>query len=148
MEKYDRQMADRVWQRVRSTGEQEPLELQGMIQEEMAAVVAYRQLARQLGGRDGEVLQRLAREAQNRVDCLRGIHKLATGENVAMKLPRPVQERPNLLLRKCYAGILKRIAAYEALSGHREYGPAFGSMSGQERENSRILLVLLGRMEK
>ena len=147
MANYDEKMAERVWQRVRA-GEQEQLNLQGMIQEELASSATYRQLARQLGGREGEALQRMAREEQTHAECLRGIHMLTTGEVVLPKAPRPVPERPQLQLRRAYAGELKRIGAYDALAAHGEYGHVFASLARQEREHSRTILEILGRREQ
>ena len=147
MANYDKQMAERVWQRVQGSTEQEKLNLRGMIQEELTAAAAYHQLARQIGGRDGELLQRMAREEQSHADCLRGIHKLTTGESVAMKMPRPVPDRPQLQLRRAYAGELKAVAAYDALRTHGEYGHVFAALGDQEREHSRRVLEILGRLE-
>ena len=148
MANYDNQMADRVWQRVRSTGERTELNLQGLIQQEAMGAAGYQQLARMLGGRDGALLEKIAREELDHAACLRGICKIMKGECPGGKIPRPVGENPGVMLRRAFAGELKSMGEYEALTSHPEYGHVFASLAGQERAHSRIVLEILGRVEK
>ena len=79
MANYDKQMADRVWKRVQGEREEEQrdLNLKGLILSAQMASATYQQLSRQLGQREGPVLQRLAREEQANCACLKGICLLA-----------------------------------------------------------------------
>lgn len=147
MADFDKQMADRVWQRVRETTQNADMNLRGMIQEEMAAAELYRQLARQLETREREGVMALARGAQTRAECLRGIHRLTAGEKISVKVPRPVQERSELLLRRAYGGSLKQAANYEKLAGNGEYGHVFAALAAQTRQSGQRILEVLGRME-
>lgn len=151
MASYDRAMADRVWKRVQGERQEPPsgqreLDLRELIQNEWMAAAAYLQLARQLGAREAAVLQRLAREEQAHGVCLKGMYRMMNGEVPAVKTPRPQRESVETALRKAYAGELKSIAAYDARSDHPEYGQVFADMAKQEREHSRAVLELLGRL--
>ena len=154
MANYDSKMAERVWQRVR--GEQAPSgevrtpegDLLGLIQAEWMAASAYLALSRQMGAKEAAVLQRLFREEQTHGACLKGMYTLITGRKPVVQSPQPAKEPVEAALRRCYAGELRSIAAYDARSADPEYGHVFASMAKQEREHSRAVLELLGGLEK
>lgn len=153
MANYDKAMAERVWKRVQGGREEtaenaRDLNLQGLIMNEWMAAGAYLQLARQMGGREAAVLQRLCREEQAHAACLKGMYLLTKGEKPVIRTPRPEKEPLETALRKAYAGELRSIADYEERSDHPEYGHVFASMAKQEREHSRTVLELLGGLEK
>ena len=150
MANYDKQMADRVWKRVQGEREEEKrdLNLKGLILSAQMASATYQQLSRQLGQREGPTLQRLAREEQANSACLKGICLLAEGRRPDGKQPQITRESPELMLRRAYAGELKTMAALEALSGHPEYGHIFADLAARERDHSRTILEILGRLER
>ena len=150
MANFDKQMADRVWKRVQGDREEEKQEmnLKGLILETRLAAETYRLLSRQLDRQEAQLLQRLVREEQANAACLKGVYRLTEGKGPEGKPLRLQPEPAEVLLRRAYAGELKRIAACEALSGHPEYGHIFAGMAAREREHSRLVLELLGRLEK
>ena len=150
MANYDKQMADRVWKRVQGEREEEKrdLNLKGLILSAQMASATYQQLSRQLGQREGPTLQRLAREEQAHSACLKGICLLVEGRQPVGKQPQITRESPELMLRRAYAGELKSLGALEALSGHPEYGHIFADLAAREREHSRTVLEILGRLDR
>ena len=73
---------------------------------------------------------------------------------VAGAVPTPTvtppvpQESPDRCLRRCYGQEMRCLAQYEARSTDPEYGPVFSRLAAQEREHCRIILELLGRLQK
>ena len=93
MATYDPQKAARVWQRVQGEKENREPErrednLQELIMNEWVAAATYMQLARKMGQKEAAVLLNLAREEQNHLSCLKGIHTLITGEKCAVRAPK------------------------------------------------------------
>ena len=153
MNTYDPQKAARVWQRVQ--GEKENREsphrednLQELIMNEWVAAATYLQLARKMGQKEAAVLQNLAREEQNHLSCLKGIHTLITGEKCAVKAPKIQLGTPETTLRRCYGEKMRNLKAYEARTSDPEYGHVFTRLAEQEREHCRILLELIGRFKQ
>ena len=148
MANYDKQMADRVWKRVQGEREEEKrdLNLKGLILSAQMASATYQQLSRQLGQREGPVLQRLAREDQGHGACLKGIYTIITDQEPVIKAPPISAGSVNLTLRKCYAGLLKTLQEYEQWSTDPEYGPVFQRLADQEQEHCRLVLELIGRL--
>lgn len=153
MNGYDPQKAARVWQRVQ--GQQEALKqtdpddnLRELIMNEWIAASTYLKLARQMGAKEAAILQRLGREEQTHAACLKGIHTLMTGEKAGVQAPRTETEAPELTLRRCYAGEMRSLKAYEARSNDPEYGHVFASLAQQEREHCRAVLELIGGLGK
>lgn len=152
MNTFDRQKAERVWQRVRGSeeekGEDRAAELPELIMNEWNAAAVYMQLARQMQPRQAQVLQQLSREKLAHAACLKGIYTLMTGERIVTRSPQPEQEPPELTLRKCYGREMRSLKEYEKRREDPEYGPVFTRMARQEREQCCRLLELLGNLEK
>lgn len=153
MQSYDPQKAARVWQRVqgqRETPKQDDRNdnLQELIMNEWLAAATYLKLARQMGQKDAAVLQRLGREEQTHAACLRGIHTMTTGEKAVTRAPQPETGPAEVTLRRCYAGEIRSLRAYEARADDPEYGHVFADLARQEREHCRAVLELIGRLEK
>lgn len=151
MATYDPQKAARVWQRVQ--GEKENREppyrednLQELIMNEWMAAATYLQLARKMGQKEAAVLQSLAREEQNHLSCLKGIHTLITGEKCAVRAPKIQLGTPEATLRRCYGEKMRNLKAYESRTSDPEYGHVFSRLAEQEREQCRVLLQLIGRI--
>jgi len=152
MNTVDRQKAERVWQRVRGSEDENAqdraAELPELIMNEWNAAAAYLQLARQMQPRQAQILQQLSREKLAHAACLKGIYTLMTGERVVTRSPQPEQEPPELTLRKCYGREMRRLKEYEKRSEDPEYGHVFARMARQGREHCCRLLELLGNLEK
>jgi len=152
MNTFDRQKAERVWQRVRGSEDENAqdraAELPELIMNEWNAAAAYLQLARQMQPRQAQILQQLSREKLAHAACLKGIYTLMTGERVVTRSPQPEQEPPELTLRKCYGREMRRLKEYEKRSEDPEYGHVFARMARQGREHCCRLLELLGNLEK
>ena len=155
MNTYDPQKAARVWQRVQSRNQEEQREqnrtegsLQSLIVEEWISAATYLQLSRQLSSREASVLQRLFREEQTHAACLKGIYTLITGEKATLQAPPPVQESPEITLRRCYVREMRSLKEYEARAADSEYGPVFAKLAEQEREHCRAVLELIGGLQK
>ena len=156
MNNFDRQKAERVWQRVRQTqpeqhteGKSDSLEdLQGLIMNEWIAAATYAQLARKAPAKAAAVLQRLSREEHGHGACLRGMYSLVTGEKCPVH-NQPVPDEPmERTLRRCYGLEMHSLKAYEARTGHPEYGHVFARMADQEREHCMALLGVIGSLGK
>lgn len=147
MERNDHTAEERVWRRVRGeeVSDQPELGLPGLIAGEMSAAAAYEALAGRFTGADAQLLRQMAREERSHEAALRGMQFLISGARPAVKIGPQAQEPVERALRRCYAGEMKSLAAYEARSHDREYGQVFASLAAQEREHCRRVLELLGR---
>lgn len=150
MENFDTAKATRVWNRVHSgTADNEPLAgLPALIAEEQLDAAVYQQLTRRLGPKEAPLLRRLYEEDLAHAACLKGIHSLVTGEKINPRTPPVPQESAMLTLRRCYGREMRCLAQYEARSADPEYGPVFSRLAAQEREHCRMVLELLGRLQK
>lgn len=150
MENYDAAKATRVWQRVQASQQNQP-DAQGLpalISEELEDAATYAQLAKRLGGRDGQTLRSLAENEHSHAACLKGIYTLMTGEPINPKIPPTRQEPAERTLRRCYGREMRCLAQYEARSGDPEYGPVFSRLAAREREHCMTVLELLGRIKR
>ncbi len=150
MEKYDAEMAKRVWQRVQ--GEAEPASplpptAQALAAAEMEQAMAFLQLSRQLQGREKALVRRLYEEEKAHADTLRGIHFLMTGKRPVLRTAPAEQHTPEIALRKCCGASLRAMKAYEGRSADPEYGPVFASLARQEKDHCALLLELLGGLK-
>lgn len=150
MEKYDRNLEKRVWERVRSDAPREPdlRNLPALISDEAAAAAMYQSLARRVPPRHRGTLLRMAREEQSHRDALMGMYCLTTGRHTTVKAPVPSLSPLEAALRRSYAGELQSISAYEARSGDPEYGAVFARMAREEGDHSRWILEILGDLGK
>ena len=147
MENFDAAKATRVWQRVQAT-QPEAEGLPALIAGELEDAATYIQLAKRLGGKEGQVLRKLAETEHSHAACLKGIYTLMTGEPINPRIPPLRQEESARTLRRCYGREMRCLAQYEARSSDPEYGPVFSRLAAQEQEHCRIVLELLGRLQK
>lgn len=117
-----------------------------LAEETMAETFGH--LARQTGGREAAVLQRLARDARGHVACLEGISVLVTGESPQIRTPTPEPGAVIPRLRRCYGLAMRTLVTYEARSSDREYGPVFARLAQQQRDQCRTILELIGTLGK
>ncbi|MBE6982781.1 MAG: hypothetical protein E7435_00620 [Ruminococcaceae bacterium] len=142
------QKAREVWQRVQ--GEAVPYSLQQlpqMIAEEKQDAATYLYLSHRFGGKEGAMLRRMFEEEQTHVTCLRGIYRMVSGERCSLHTAPAEVDEPSIALRKCYGREMRCLAAYEALSGDKEYGPVFAQLAAEEREHCKNILHLIGKMD-
>ena len=147
MENYDAAKATRVWQRVQAS-QPEAEGLPALIAGEMEDAATYIQLARRLGGKEGQTLRQLASAEQSHTACLKGIYTLMTGEPINPRIPPLRQEPAERTLRRCYGKEMRCLAQYEARTSDPEYGPVFARLAAQEREHCMTVLELIGRLKK
>ncbi len=144
MEKYDPQVAARVWQRVRPEQPEGPQYLLALIAAEQANAGAYLLLSRRLSEKNA--CRDLSVQARSHADSLRGIYALMTGEKAAVQVPNTPAEPAGVVLRRCYGSALRCLTAYDQHSGDPEYGPVFSRLAVQQREHCRRVAELLGRL--
>ncbi len=137
-----------VWQRVQGETPANPLgQLPEMIAEEKQDAATYLYLSHRFSGKEGAMLRRMFEEEQMHVTCLRGIYRMCSGERCAVHTAPAEVDEPSIALRKCYGREMRCLAAYEALSGDREYGPVFAQLARQEREHCKNILHLMGKLD-
>ena len=150
MDAYDAKKARRVWQRVQSaqlpTAPQ--LEADGLIVSAQTAKGIYLKLARQ--GLTGEAagLKKLAEMKQSQIDCLNGMRLLsAGGRHSHPPLPIP-KESALAALRRCHSIEVRTLREYELRTAERDHGPIWFGLAEEQRNVCRILLELMGRLDK
>ncbi len=124
----------------------DPEALLPLIAGEWTDAATYLALSRSLPGRQGEALRRLFQEEQAHAACLKGIYTLMTGRRPLVRAPGPRQEPVEITLRRCYGREMQSLAAYEARTGDREYGPVFARLAEQERQHCRTVLEIIGSL--
>ena len=147
MENFDAAKATRVWQRVQAT-QPEAEGLPALIAGELEDAATYIQLAKRLGGKEGQVLRKLAETEHSHAACLKGIYTLMTGEPINPRIPPLRQEEAARTLRWCYGREMRCLAQYEARANDPEYGPVFARLAAQEREHCMAVLELIGKLGK
>lgn len=152
MEKLDKELQNRVWQRVQS---REKLEMPQLGQENLKPQImalqenhqAYHYLSRQMAAKDGEKIRRLQQETQKCIACLKGIC-FARGEPVQVPQLNIGKEPAKRVLMKCYHRERKLCAELDRLAADPEYGPVYGHLSRQAGKRCAEVLELLGDIEK
>ena len=146
---FEGQKAARVWQRVQGQPEQPQNcrccdHLQGLIMDQQQLTAMYLQLSRQISGRDGATLMRLARESKAQAACMRGVLAIS-GAQMPSCGPVPAQNGTmDAMLRRCYGQELRLMKEYENRKADAEYGPVFDRMAGRSREHCCALMELAG----
>ena len=151
MEKFDPEMAKRVWQRVQ--GETEPVtdpiptaSVQALAAAELEQAGRFLQLSGQLRTGEKALLRRLYEEEKGHAALLRGIQTMTAGKCPAMRSAPAKQTAPEVTLRKCYGAALRAAKEYENRASDPEYGPAFAALARQERSHCALILEILGSM--
>lgn len=150
---FEGQKAARVWQRVQGQQAEQTNgrccdHLQGLIMDQLQLTAMYLQLSRQISGRDGATLMRLARESKAQAACMRGVLTIA-GAPIPGTGPVPVQNGTmDAMLRRCYGQELRLLKEYENRRTDGEYGPVFDRMAQRSREHCCTLLELAGARGK
>lgn len=151
MEKLDRELQSRVWQRVQS---RERLEMPALGQENLKPLIltaqenyqTYQTLSRQMQGKDGEKLRRLQQESQKCIACMKGICRVR-GEQVKVPQLTVEKEPPKRALMKCYHRERKLWSDWEQWAGEPEHGLVYGRLAQQAREHCVTIMEILGNLE-
>ena len=152
MEEFDREKAARVWERVLKREDLAPLEprktdLTPLVLSAQELAGFYHAAARQLGGRDGDLVRGLLRQQKGMAACLKGVCRMRTGAVPAVERPSLSQDAPEALLRRCYEQKLRAVNQYGSRSSDPQFGPVFAHLARQEQEHCRLLLEILGSLK-
>ena len=147
MEQFDREKAQRVWQRVQA---RQPLPTpsisagpEGFVLEELTDAEVLLQLARQ--SKMPEPLRQLAAQGQSRAGVLKGICRLA-GLTAPAALPKVGrQDNIQAALRRLMGRLLRRLKEYRSLCDHEEFGPLYEALALQARDSSLLLAQIIGK---
>ena len=151
MDKVDKQMESRVWQRVRSreTPEQAPPQRDNLKPWILAAqenATACRNLSLQLIGKQWESLRRLEQENLRLIQCLKGIARLR-GEDIKLTpLMRP-SDQPRRCLEKCLNRQRTLWKQMQLRQEDPEFGMVFSSLRRRNEDLCAILAELVGKLE-
>ena len=151
MEKVDKQLEKRVWQRVQSRQEpaaplprQEKLKPWVLVAQENTAVLRALQL--QLIGKQWEGLRRLEQDSARMVYTLRGLGMLLD-ENIRLSpVPTP-KEVPRRALEKCFHRTRRLRDEMEKRSGDGEYGPVYQSLMRKCDDLCAAIAEMIGRLD-
>jgi len=150
MEKVDKQMERRVWQRVQSRPDapaapaRESLKPWVPVAQENTAV--FRSLQLQLIGKQWEGLRRLESDSARMVQTLRGICILQ-GETVRLNpIPTP-KELPRRALEKSFHRTRRLREEMEKRCADPEYGVVFHSLTRKCDDLCAAIAEMIGRLE-
>ena len=149
METIDPNQAARVWQRVRGNSpEDSARNLEQMIIREWESAAIYLQLSRRCSGRDSAALYKLFQQEHAHCACLKGIYVMMTGQRPRLPAITPSREPLNTALRGCSGREMRELRSYEERAADPDYGYVFSRIRDQKRDHCRVLLELIGGMEK
>ena len=151
MDKVDKQMEKRVWQRVQSRQEttmpplrQESLKPWVPVAQENTAV--FRALQLQLIGKQWEGLRKMEADSGRMVQALRGIC-LMQGETVRLNpVPTP-KEAPRRALEKSFHRTRRLRDEMEKRCADPEFGVVFRSLARRGEDLCAAIAEMLGRLE-
>ncbi len=152
MEKVDKQMEKRVWQRVQSrkpdseSPERPRDNLKSCILTAQENAAACRDLSLQLIGKQWEPLRRMEQESLRMMHSLRGIC-LLRGEGVKVTPLMQPRDQPRRALEKCFRRSRRLWEEMENRSGDPECGPVFRRLARQAEEHCAVLTELLGKLD-
>lgn len=144
MEKIDKALQQRVWERVKGEQSSEDAQLLDLIAQEWTDAATYLTLSRKVTGKASILLRRLYEEEQTHAACLKGIYTLVTGQKPSLPPPPQVSEPITATLRRCYGREMQCLARYESRSAHPEYGAVFSKLAQQEQVHCKTVLELIG----
>lgn len=148
MEKFDTELEQRVWKRVRGEEQTPSTGLKALAAAEQSEAAVYLMLSRQLQGREKALLRKMFAEEQTHAAILRGMHDMTAGQRIAARTAPPAPETPEIALRKSYGRKLRALAEYESRLRDPQYGPVFGVLAQQEREHCAMILEIMGSLRR
>ncbi len=156
MDRFDSEQVRKIWQRVQgnqtdihtSFRENSQFDLSGAITRELSCAAMYTLLAKKAPQTIRNQIRRLAAEEHRHAAALRGICAVTEGGCPRIR-PNPAENVPvPVLLRRCYGQKIQAISDYEKRVSDPRHGSIFQKLLEQEQNQCRILLQLIGRMEK
>ena len=151
MEKLDKQMEKRVWQRVQSRQEltlpqprQDTIKPWVLVAQENTAVLRALQL--QLIGKQWEGLRRLETESARTVQALRGLG-LLQGETIRLSPTPTPKETPRRALEKSFHRTRRLRDEMEQRGSDPEYGPVYQSLTRKCDDLCAALAEMIGRLD-
>ena len=146
MEKYDPQMAGRVWQRVQQRAPEQPdtaplLALITQVWENAAACMA---LAKVSQGKEASIFRKIFEQEQATARTLRGIYILQTGTVPVQPAVKHATEITAARLRRCCSHAMTTAYALDQRCADPEYGPVYQLLAQRQRENWLLLLEIIG----
>jgi hypothetical protein len=150
MEKVDKQMEKRVWQRVQSRPDtpaaltRDSLKPWVLVAQENTAV--FRSLQLQLIGKQWEGLRRMEGDSARMVQALRGVCILQ-GENIRLTpIPTP-KELPRRALEKSFHRTRRLREEMQKRCGDAEYAPVFQSLTRKCDDLCAAIAEMIGRLD-
>ena len=147
MEYFDPREQVKIWQRVHQSQPNVTDGLQPMAASMQENGAIYSRLARQLQGRGKELALQLREQQLVAVRCLKGVHRMVTGNMLQAGCGEPTVESTEAALRKAYGQTLKTVTFCESRSADREYGAVFEAVGVRQREQCRLLAELMGLLQ-
>ena len=145
MEHYD---PKRVWDRVQSPPAADFQNLGNLLESLQMQMQIFQQLSKKLPPPMAAIARESRQQAGRQLNCLKGMHILVTGTApVVRTLPVP-SDPVDLLLRQCYAQIMRLRTEYDARRNDPAYGHIFRTLANDLTGQSRSLLELLGALVK
>lgn len=151
MESIDRNLQQRVWQRVRSDPEPPPepprstvTGPEGFLLEELTDAALLQRLASSARESRATALRQAASQCQNRAAVLRGLCRLNSTPLPTAPKPKPI-DNPDATCRFVLGNLLRRTGEYEKLCSHGEYGPIYLLLTARTRESALLLTQALGK---
>ena len=151
MDQFDREKAQRVWQRVQRERTPEvgpaqiyPLNPEGLLLEELTDARLFLQLSRQNKESASGPLHALAAQTQSRAAVLKGICHLS-GLTPPAQVPATEAQTQSAALRRLAGRLLRRYQEYRQLCDHAEYAPIYEELSAQAKNSAVALCRLLGK---
>lgn len=154
MEKIDKDLAARVWNRVqRASGRkeekalpQEPPQLQALIARLWVDAAICRRLIPRFRGADRKALEQIAGQKQACTARLKGVCAMQTGSQPRIPAPPVPKGTPQELLRICCDGTAACASQLERLSAMPGYSGEYAQLARQAHSHHRQLLGLLGSL--
>ena len=149
MMNYNKEMANRVWQRVQAAQPSQSLPnpqetLLQLIEWEWLTADCYGRITPRLSGQAAAIGKTLHSQKKEQVSCLKGLYILLTG--VAPTVPaKPIAPEPvHAMLRRCYGLQMRCLAHYETKAQDAEHGVVYARLAAQNKEQCHKILALLG----
>lgn len=151
MEKLDKEMQQRVWQRVQKREQQDmpPLQkdnLKPFILDAQENLAAVRNLQLQLIGKQWEPLRGMERELIRLIHTLRGLC-LLRGEKVVLKPAAQPKDVPRRTLEKGFHRQWRLWEEMERRCPDPEFAPVFRKLAHQGEELCALWAELMGKLD-
>ena len=142
MEGLDREMQRRVWERVRG---KDGAPMPPLMEDDLGPLArllgetggVYRQLGKQLPGREGERMRRLYQDAESSLACLRGL-------GVRGVTVQPPKLQPRQALEGCCRREKQLYRELENRSADPDRGPVFRHLARKTADRWAVALEVLG----